>query len=288
MSVASDARLFQNGPAPMEHKIIRKKLLQMGVREDRLPEELKDRIVKRAKTGPLGALVVKNISGLVTSPALRIVRRFEENVGGKEEIADKLSAVQDSLTTEQLALLKLLRAPTRKSLAHLMVDAGVEPTSVMGAYAKGCVVLGKIEAAIEAHRNLPGLVKDLYRHALDKETVCMVCVGLKEVPIQSSLPNGKKILCPQCDGSGISLVASKHKEFAHRQLLEMTRLVNPDKGTSVQVNQQVSVGGGQRTGFFEKMLETADNIAFPENQRVVDAEVAAYEEAEIVPPATDR
>ncbi len=260
----------------------------MGTVEDDLPPMLKDSVVAKSKKGPIGQLMVKNMSGIVTNTALKTVRTFEQNVGGKEEIAEKLSAVSDILTPEQKQLLMLLRTSSPKGLARLMAETGVEPVSVMGAYAKGCVVLGKINAAIEAHRNLPNLIKDLYRHALDKETVCKVCVGLKEVPTMAGAPTSKKVKCPQCEGSGVSLVASKHKEFAHRQLLEVTKMVNEKgPGTSVQVTQQVAVTGGRQAGFFEKMLEAADNIAFPEQkQHIIDAEVVT-QEAEAVPSTTD-
>lgn len=257
----------------------------MGMKEVKLPEALRDTIVKRSKKGPIGALAIRNMSGMVSSPALRIVRVFEQNVGGKEEVANKLEAVKDSLTKEQLELLRLLRAPSQKALARLMVEAGVEPVGVMSAFAKGCVVLGKIEAAIEAHKNLPGLIKDLYRHALDQESVCKICVGLMEVPQRSNAPGGVKVICPGCGGTGKSLTSSKHKEFAHRQLLEVTKLVNNEKGPSVQVTQQVAVGGGSRMGFFERMLDTADNISYPEQkERILDAEIVTSDaEREDVP-----
>lgn len=245
----------------------------MGQKEADLPPELRDTVVKRSKRGPIGQIVLRNMSGLVTNSALKTVRTFEDNVGGKDEIVEKLSAVEDTLTAEQKNLLVLLKSSTPKGLARLMAETGVEPVSIMNAYAKGCVVLGKVQAAIEAHRNLPALIKDLYRHALDKETVCKVCVGLKEVPFMAGAPHSKKVPCPQCEGTGVSLVSSKHKEFAHRQILEVTKLVN-EKGPMVSVTQQVAVTTGKQSGFFEKMLDAADGIAFPDQkQRVVDAEV---------------
>lgn len=277
MSIKSNARFFKNGPAPEYHKIMRTELMEkMGMTEAKLPLALRDTIVKRTKRGPIGALAIRNMSGMVHSPALKIVRTFEKNVGGKEEVAAKLEAVRDQLTPEQLKLLVLLKAPSKKALARLMLDAGAEPVGVMSAFAKGCVVLGKIEAAIEAHKNLPGLIKDLYRHALDQEEVCKICVGLKEVPQRSNAPGGIKVPCPGCDGSGVSLRSSKHKEFAHRQLLEVTKLV--ERGPAVQVNQQVAISGGRQMGYFEKMLDTADNISFPEQkERIIDAEVVVAE-----------
>lgn len=251
----------------------------MGQKEEQLPVELRDSIVKKSKRGPIGSLVLHNMSGMKSNAALRTVRTFEANVGGKEEIAEKLAAVQETLNPQQLELLTLLRSSTPKGLGRLMVESGVEPVAIMGAYAKGCVVLGKIQAAIEAHRNLPGLIKDLYRHALDQETVCKVCVGLGEVPYMAGAPTSKKVPCPQCKGSGKGLISSKHKEFAHRQLLEVTKMVNEKGGTHVEVTQQVAVaGGGKQMGFFERMLDTADNITFPEQkQRIIDAEIVTGE-----------
>lgn len=256
----------------------------MGTQEKDLPRILRDTVVAKTKSGPIGAITLRNMSGLSPTPATKIVRTFEQNVGGKQEVAEKLMAVEDTLTEAQRALLVLLKSSTSKSLARLMAETGVEPVGVMNAYAKGCVVLGKINAAIEAHRNLPALIKDLYRHALDKESVCKVCVGLKEVPTRAGVPTSAKVVCPQCDGTGVSLVSSKHKEFAHRQILEVTKLVN-EKAPMVQVTQQTAVvTGGRQAGFFEKMLDAADGIAFPDQkQRIVDAEVVeATEEGEEV------
>jgi len=273
VSLRSEQRLFLNGPASDKDKIIRRELMRMGIVEEKLPKQLRDTVVSRSKRGPIGAIVLRNMSGLEKSPALETVRTFEANVGGKEEIAEKLSAVSEQLTDQQRELLVLLRSSTKKSLARLIAETGVEPVSVMAMYANGCVVLGKINAAIEAHRNLPGLIKDLVRHALDKEAICKVCVGLKVVPSKAGSPKSTQVTCPQCDGTGVSLVASKHKEFAHRQLLEVTKLVNEKSGTHVQVTQQVAVTGGQKAGFFEKMLEAADGIVHPEKAKVIDAEI---------------
>lgn len=266
-------KVFTNGPAPTYKKLLRRNLMDMGVKEERLPKELKDSIVKRSKRGPVGAIVVRDMTGLVQNPALKTVRQFEANTGGKDDIAEKLSAVEDLLNEEQKTLLTLLKRGGKKSLAHLMADAKVEPVSVMGAYAKGCVALGKIQAAIEAHKKLPALIRDLYRHALDQEVVCKVCVGAKEVPSRAGSPNSPHVTCPMCKGSGFDYKSSAHKEFATRQMLEITKQVGREPGSNINVTQQVAVTGPPSGGdFLAKMLEASDKILY-ERATVVEGEV---------------
>jgi hypothetical protein len=250
----------------------------MGVEEKRLPVELRDRVIKKSRKGPIGAIVVREFSGLESSVATKTVRKFEENItGGREDICEKLEAVADELRPEQLELLKLLRVPSKKSLAHLMAEAKVEPTSIMNAYARGAVALGKVQAAIIAHNGLPTIMKDLLRHAVDGTGVCTVCVGTGKVPLRKG---GKdEGPCPMCEGVGKHFKSSEYKEFALQKLLEATRVIGTPGQTQVNVNQQVAVGGGKAAGFFEKMLETSDAILYPEQKKAEKADIV---EAEVV------
>lgn len=265
------------GPAKIKDKLLRRHLIGMGVKEARLPAQLRDTTIKRSRKGPLGAIVVKSMSGIVPNPAHTIVKKFERNIaGGREDIVEKLEAVRPSLNKEQLILLDLLRKPSKKTLSHLMADAQVEPMGVMNAYMRGCVELQKMEALIAAHKELPAVVKDLARHALDKEDVCGVCVGSGMVKgRQNALKETRK--CPLCDGSGKKYTTSDHKEFATTKLLEITKMTTKE-GPAISVTQNVGVkvNGGVQRGFMERMLETSDKILYPERPPdVVEAEMVS-------------
>jgi hypothetical protein len=270
--------LAENGPelSSTHRKLLRKHLQRLGVPEKGMPAPLKDKIVKKTRKGPIGAIVVRDLSGLESNTALRTVRRFEQNIAdGDEDIIEKLEAVRDELKPEQLALLALLKQPHRKSLAHLMADAKAEPTGVMTAYAKGAVLLGKLEAAIQAHKGLPTIVKDLVRHALDSEELCTLCVGAGKVPPKKGALN-ETVLCPLCSGAGKTLVASEHKEFAVQKVLEITKQVGSG-GTQVNVSQQVAVAAPQG-GLFEKMMRVSDEILFPARKKdIIEAEIVSHE-----------
>lgn len=234
-----------------------------------IPPQYRDSIIHKTRKGPLGRLVVKRLTGVVPNSAAKLVKQFEENTGGREDIIEKLEAVQDQLPKDQLALLELLKtANPTKSLARLMAEIKVEPTKTMDFYARGAVHLGKVQAAIIAHRNLPGIVKDLVRHAIDEEEVCQVCVGSGLVKKGSGkLKDDEK--CPQCRGKGRKWTSSDYKEFATTKLLEATKVI-ASKGEGVTVNVQTNVkvaGGGS---FMEKVVEASDKVLY--GQDVIEAE----------------
>lgn len=267
---------YLGGPASKHLKGLRRDLVRVGVEEKEMPRILQDPVVKRSKKGPIGAIVVRNMSGIEPNTAHKMVKRFEQNItGGTEDICEKLEAIHDELKPEEIRLLELLRKPHKKTLSHLMAEAGVEPTKIMSAYARGAVYLGKLEAAIAAHAGLPHVIRDLVRHAVDGTGVCMVCVGSGTVR-QRVRDKGPELPCPQCQGNGKSLVSSKHKEFAVQKLLEATKIISKDPLVTVQQNTQINTGGSGG-GFFEKMLEVSDAILYPAKERIVEAEVIKSE-----------
>lgn len=256
-------------------RALRRELKKMGVKEEKLPAQLRDSIVKKGKKGPLGQMVVRQISGVVENACSKTARMFEDNVGGKEDIAEKLLMVRESLNKDQQVLLSLLLEPTsKKQFPRLLAESGAELTGVMTAYTRGALLLGQTQAIIEAARNLPRVAKDLAAHALDGTGVCDVCAGSGKVaPRKGGLEETKA--CPMCRGEGTKITTSKHKEFAVEKILEIGKMVEK-RGPMVQVNQQVGVkvnGGGGST--METFALMADEILHGRGKSpdVVEAEV---------------
>lgn len=201
--------------------------------------------------------------------ALPVVRKFEQTIGSREELIEKLSLLEEKLSEKEKAFLTSLREDTRgKTLARLMAEANVSPTKILKHYAEGAVALGKVEAAIAISREQPLLVKDLVRNALDSTKICKVCVGTGKVKRQS---NDKKeeTECPSCEGSGQRIISSKHKEYAMDKVLEIGGLVETPKkgGVNVEVQQNVGVQVG-KGGFMERVLRTSDEILY--GRKVID------------------
>jgi hypothetical protein len=276
------------GPAPDSAKIMRAELEDMGVREDRMPKQLKDKIVAKSRPGPLGQIQMRYLSGMAANTAKRAVDQFEENTGGREDIIEKLMAAKEGLSAGEQNLLLMLQDPAlgRRTLARLVAESGAEPTALMKGYAKGAMLLGKMKAAIWAHNALPRLVKDLIGHAIDSDVLCHTCVGLGKI---ASKPRGgalnkvmmaDKITCPSCSGSGQEKHASKFKQFAAEKLLEIGEMVGKT-GPLVQFNQQINTpapGGG----LSEKILNAAEAILRrPNNSDVIDVEATTV-------PSNDR
>ena len=245
-----------------------------GVTSRDLPPALQDKVVKKSRKDALGQVKVRRFGGIVDNMASRTLRTFEANVGGKDDVIEKLEAVEEDLSREQKTLLDLLRTnTTRSSLARLCADAKVPPMAVMRLYARGAVELGKVEAAVEAHRNLPSLIKDLYKHALDRTNVCKYCGGTKFLRKHN---NSKKedVPCSYCEGTGEHIIISKHKEFAAAKLLEATKMIG-EKGPGISITQQVGVkvNGSGGASFAERILASSDEVLFAKKPTIVDAEV---------------
>ena len=234
-----------------------------------------DKVLKTTRKGPLGQLIVRSETGLVNNETARVVRQFEENVGGVEEIADKLAALPDASESIR-KLLELIdySAGARKSLGVMMVQAGVRPAALMDAYARGAAKMGMVGAIVEAHRHLPRIMKDLALKAIDREEVCGVCVGSGAVKAK---PNYEKDTtpCPQCKGEG--KIIQKASEFAVNKIWEATKL--KEQGPMVQVTQQqLNVGGGGRGpgSLTEKLLLASDAVLYPAPKKdgdVIEVEV---------------
>ena len=262
-------------------KIMRGVLKDMGTEEREMPPVLRDKIVLRSKKGQLGAIKIRRVSGVVDNAASKTLRKFETNVGGKEEIVEKLTAIEPSLTKEQQELLHLMRENPKKGLARMVALSKAEPSSVMTAYARGCIELGKVEASIEAHRNLPGVIKDLVRHAIDQEVLCPNCLGTGGQKARKGALKETQV-CVLCDGDGKSYKISAHKKFAAQKILEATGTVD-SPGAKVQVQQTVGVKVGGSGGFMERTIALSDEILYGKSSKSDQGEVV---EAEVVEECT--
>jgi hypothetical protein len=188
-----------------------------------------------------------------------------------------LTAVKDDLTKDQLRLLELLEQPNpkKKRMSRLIAEAGVEPVGVMRVYAKGIMELGKVQAAIEAHKDLPALIKDLYAHALSKAGLCEICGGEGKF----KRPSGAIKACYFCEETGVR-DASELKKFAAEKLLEVTKQIG-EKGPLVAIqNNQVTVN--QKGSVLERIMVASDEVLYKRNNanpaqnpdgNVVEAEV---------------
>lgn len=237
-----------------------------------------DKILKTTRKSPLGQLIVRSETGLVNNETARVVRQFEENVGGVEEIADKLAALPDAPANIQ-RLVELIDSSVgaRKSLGVMMVQAGVKPSALMDAYARGAAKMGMVGAIVEAHRHLPRIMKDLALRAIDRKEVCKICVGSGSVKAK---PNYEKdsTPCPQCKGEGSIVVQAD--QFAINKIWEATKL--KEQAPLVQVSQQnLNLnGGGGRGGMIEKMLLASDAVLYPAPKKVYEDDIVEAEAVE--------
>jgi hypothetical protein len=205
---------------------------------------------------------VKAFSGVVDNAAKKWLQRFEQNVGGKDEIAAKLLVVSDQLGKGESKLLELLLSGDQRKLPHLVAEAKSEPAALFKAYSKGAVLLGQVQAAIAAAEAMPALMKDLTRHAVEGMGVCETCVGLGKVKNQSNHEK-ESVPCPMCKGKGEALLPpSKHKEFAASKLLEAAQVIAQKGAPTVNVNQNVAVVNAPKGAFMERIIAATDEVVF--------------------------
>jgi len=253
-----------------------------------LPKELQNSVVKKSKTDGVGQIVVRRMTGMEQNPALAVVKRFAEAAGGKLDVAEKLEAVEETLSKEERYFLQLLKSDKRKSIAHLMAEAMVRPTKGIEKYATGALALGKMEAVIEVAREQPNIVKDLLRHALDQTDICQTCVGQGMVPGRKGSLK-ENVPCPMCGGRKTKLSVSDHKEFATKQLMTFTKMIEPEKGNTINVQQNVGLKIGSGS-FMEKVLRTSDEVLYGKkgeegessgesSSQVIEAEVVQPEDS---------
>lgn len=232
------------------------------IRESQLPAILRNDVVRMSKKDATGQIKVRRMTGVVDNRGSRTLKQFERNVGGIDEIRDKLEAIKGELPDDVGKVLHLLKNGDRRvSLARVVAEAGASPLSLMQAYMRSALVLAQVEAVREAATHMPAVVKDLARHALDSTDMCETCVGSGRVS-RGKGQTTESYICPSCKGDGKRMVSSSHKQFAISKLMEVTEL-GAKKEPGVQVNVGVGVKVGEGKGsFFERVIGATDRALF--------------------------
>jgi hypothetical protein len=251
--------------------------------ENLLPVLFQDKLVAKSRNGKAGQIIVKSLSGVKPNAAARLAQKLEKELsGGREDIIEKLQASGSQNQSIQ-RVVALMQENPRYGLARAIAEAAADVAVVMNCFGKGALELKKLETVLELYKEMPTLMKDLVKHAVDGEDACDLCYGLGEVQKKAGAKVGA--VCPRCKGSGKVVTSSKHKEFAMQKVLEMTEML-PKKAPMVNVNQAVQVNnsGGMNSDLLERMSKAADEILYarptatpPPDTSVVDAEVLANE-----------
>jgi len=160
------------------------------------------------------------------------------------------------------------------SLARAIAEAGADVALVLDTYAKGALALKKMETVLGIYKEMPHLMRDLARHAIDQEEDCDVCLSVGKVTAMAKGVNLTKT-CPKCKGSGKSLASSEHKQFAMSKLLDISEIAPKKGGLALNVNQAVQVNaGGGGNDLLARMSKAADEVLYSRPPTdVVDGEV---------------
>jgi hypothetical protein len=248
-------------------RLLRDELVRQGIEEATLPTVLQDKEIARSKKGKAGQIVVRALTGVTNSPASALARRLEHDLSeGKEDIIEKLQASGN--TSQAMAkLLYLLQNKKEYGLARAIAESKTDVGVVLDCYAKGALSLKKLEVVIELYKQMPHLMRDLARHAIDKEVDCEICLGIGQV---TSSTRGVQLNrpCPRCSGSGKAFASSDHKEYAVGKLLEMSDFLPKKGGGGVNVAVQVN-NPAPGENLLARLSKAADQILYGE---VVDVE----------------
>src|SRR5262249_11389093 len=80
-------------------------LNELGVPEGERPSMLRDDVVAVSREDELGQIRVKRITGIVDSPARKVMQQFERDVG-RQGLIEGLSAVEDRLGPREKKMLE--------------------------------------------------------------------------------------------------------------------------------------------------------------------------------------
>ena len=235
-------------------------LRRRGIPSEDLPPQLQDIETARSRKGKVGQIVVHALSGVQKSTATNLARKLENEISpSRDDLLEKLQAAPPSASLSRLV--EVLSSAPQFSLARAIAEAKADVAHVLDGYAKGALALKKMETVLEIYKQMPHLMKDVMRHAIDKETDCEICLGVGKV---TAKVNGTHLLreCPRCQGSGKALTSSPHKEFAVTKVLEMSEML-PKKGVPmVTVNQGVQVNQGSGGDLLARLSKAADEILY--------------------------
>lgn len=267
------------GTSPLglkERRQLAQVLKQNGVEQEDLPPFLRDDVVKRSRKGKAGQIVVRRLSGVQKSTATNLARKLENDLSeGREDIIEKLEASGTQNRAIQ-AVAAILATNPNFSLARAVAEAGADVVGVLDTYAKGALALKKMETVLGLYKEMPNLMRDIMRHAIDEESTCEVCFGVGKV---TGRAGGKTLgtVCPRCRGTGKTRSSSEHKEFAVQKVLEMSEMLPKRGGPMVQVNQAVQVNAGGRE-LMDRLSRAADEILYTSTKQEVPSNPYVVEE----------
>lgn len=279
-SLPTEQQMEHGGLGLKARKALHKQLTRRGIPEPDLPIQLQDVIVKKSRKGKAGQIVVRALSGVQKTSASVLARRLEHDIarGEREDLLEKLQASPTQSQSLQRVVAMLEEHP-QFSLARAIAEAGADVAHVLDNYAKGALALKKLETVLELYQQMPNLMRDLARHAIDEEVDCATCLGLGLVTGKAGGVTLNKT-CPVCRGTKKVRESSEHKEFAAGKLLEMSDFLPKKGGLALNVNQAVQVNSGAPEGdLLARMSKAADEILYsgkynaPQLPEAVDAEV---------------
>lgn len=218
----------------------------------------------KSRTGKMGRIVLNQFTGSPEkSYASHCIRKLEENVGGKYDVAEKLQAAGNLNDSEkQLIELIMKRSRTRARLATLVAEAGCDPARIVKLYAEGAVALGKAEALAVASQGLGAIARQLVRQASIGHVSCTACMGAGVVPVRNGLNeiSDKTTICLTCRGEKIVEHVDKHYKFAVTKLLDMAALGKEPAAVNVSTNVAVQQNNNNTdtSGFMERLSKLTD------------------------------
>lgn len=194
--------------------------------------------------------------------ATKALSKFEQAVGGRQQIAARIAA--GSLSLEQEAFVALLLDPARdtESITSLAVDAGIAPDDVLKLYQKGAIAEASAIATAKLADALPTVTAQVITDAMETRESCPCIHKGKAHP-----------KCQRCMGTGVWVRPAKADQ--QKMIWEHAGLLKKSGGLTIQQNTAVGVGLGG--GFMDKFVKSTDATAYDvkadDLRTVVDAEI---------------
>lgn len=244
-----------------ERKAFNRALRSRGIADRDLPMPIRDVVVKKSKKGKVGQISVRALTGVQNNSAAQLARKLENELSrGKEDIQEKLEASGNTSQT-MARLIEVLQNKPQFSLARAIAEAGADVAVVLDSYAKGALALKKMETVLKLYEQMPDLMRDLARHAIDREEDCEVCLAAGKVPQKAGGKNLTQI-CPRCKGSGKAWSTSEHKAFAVQKMLDMSEMLPKKTPMAINVNQGVQVNASGAGDLLARLSKSADEILY--------------------------